>query len=81
MASTRAILVCIVMATIVLVAEARMCHMHPATMSCMDVVPRGGPFKGVPRCSRTGKQCQLKIRRQSDQWCMCRAERDGHQQY
>ncbi|KAH3860593.1 hypothetical protein DPMN_023502 [Dreissena polymorpha] len=66
------------MATLVLVTEGRMCQMDPATMSCTDFVPRGGPFKGVPRCSSTGKQCQLKKRRQSTQ-CLCGDDRDGHQ--
>ncbi|KAH3860598.1 hypothetical protein DPMN_023508 [Dreissena polymorpha] len=76
MASTRVILVCIVIVTIVLVTEGRMCRMDPATMTCNDVVLRGGPFKGVPRCSSTGKQCQLKMRRHSIQ-CMCEDKRIG----
>ncbi|KAH3860546.1 hypothetical protein DPMN_023501 [Dreissena polymorpha] len=77
MLSTRTILVCVVLVSVMLYAEGRMCQMDPATMSCTDVVPRGGPNKGVSMCSKIGKQCQLKIRRKSIQ-CMCGGEPDGH---
>ncbi|KAH3860601.1 hypothetical protein DPMN_023511 [Dreissena polymorpha] len=70
MASSLAILVCVVLVSMMLSAEGRLCQMDPATMSCKDVVPRVGPFKGVSMCSSTGKQCQLKKRRKTDQ-CIC----------
>ncbi|KAH3691497.1 hypothetical protein DPMN_193027 [Dreissena polymorpha] len=71
----RIVLVCVAMGTILLSVEGRLCQMDPVALTCADVVPLRGPFKGVSLCSRSGKECQLKIRRRSLE-CRCEAARE-----
>ncbi|KAH3863761.1 hypothetical protein DPMN_026761 [Dreissena polymorpha] len=78
MANTRFVLVFVAMVTMLLGVEGRLCQMDPVALTCTDVVPRGGPLKGVSLCSSAGKECQLKIRRRSIE-CRCEAAREGYQ--
>ncbi|KAH3716301.1 hypothetical protein DPMN_059020 [Dreissena polymorpha] len=78
MAYIAIVLVCVAMVTMLPGVEGRLCQIDPAALTCMDVVPRAGPLKGVSLCSSAGKECQLKIRRRSIE-CRCEATLEGYQ--
>ncbi|KAH3736976.1 hypothetical protein DPMN_043552 [Dreissena polymorpha] len=78
MAFIRFVLVYVAMVTMLLGVEGRLCQLDSVAMTCTDVVPRGGPLKGISLCSTAGKKYQLKIRRRSIE-CRCEAAREGYQ--